>query len=375
MISVPEPLKSPQLVKSNSSSCFQDLKKCQSMDNFMPEDHGGCHDHLVVPKSTLSNRKISTKSMPAPASELTYPKFTISSSESGRTTPLPEEKHEEKQEKCEENELSATPVVEDTKPDDIAVMTDIEAFLASCNVLNEQQVVDVIDNIYESNRNILNDFQAFLEKEVASEQIENEKIDLVESDIEVATNTYGNSTCTYDEIVVRTSTLSEDEEKAQDTEGSDELREILPHHMLHVETITTVRRESIEDVDNWFKSMGHDSTGEELYGSRYAAPEVQNSYDTNRQFPFGQVKRVRNDSSSELFDVGLRNRSGSVGNADHEEMKKKKGHKIYRSEEAVNKTFEITKANLSSLDGAETTNEHSTLLRFLGQNDAKKDEF
>ena len=414
MISAPEPLKSPRLVKSNSSN-FLDLKKCQSIDNFTPEDHHtGCHDQLVLPTSKLISRKISTRSMPPPTTETSGPRFLFSSSESGHSTPIPEDNQirseifsqegfenetdplpsrkistkslpakistneslnqsksipEENKNRpfentnnyeakplkthkdhAQEDKKGSQPLENannnEAKPleahkdyaqegkSDIGMITDVGTFIASSHVLDDQQLTDVIDKIYESNKNILKDFQTFLEKQVTTDQIENEKIDLVESESEIQTESSANKG--FDE---------DDDERA--SEISDEVGEILPHHMIHVEMMSSARRESIEDVDSWFTKLSYSSSTEEIYGSRKARPDGPTIYDTSRQFPFGEVRRVRNDSSSELFDVGVRNRSGSTGHADLD--KTHKNRKIYRSDETMNK-------------------DHSTLLKFLSDN-------
>ncbi|XP_055609778.1 uncharacterized protein LOC129756792 [Uranotaenia lowii] len=368
----------PQLLKSSSSSSFlmKDLSKAHiSVGRFTPEDHShNAADELVKPKSRLAVRKISTKSIdslpstPTPTVEVSLPKFTIGTKEVVRTNSESlEPPAVPKRRKSSGNDLKQDPLfhpVSQSRPLPKEILGyDLGAFLEASKVLHHHDITNVIENVYnatDSEENIIREFQEYLVDQINAEvnspnpqnpnttkllqalddrkdeeKLDNVSIELVPSEHSIKSNNSDIDDCFDQEF-----------EKIEKTEVSDKLGEIVEikpqtfrkgrresiddmtdwfesgsevgsaiedddklGKMVSVKSVTnsrlTSRRESIEDVDSWFKHHNDALPGEEeIMGTRRQRRGSDGflAYDTSRQYPFGVVQHRRESLSADMFE-------------------------------------------------------------------------
>uniref|UniRef100_A0A1Q3FZ91 Putative microtubule-associated protein futsch n=1 Tax=Culex tarsalis TaxID=7177 RepID=A0A1Q3FZ91_CULTA len=340
----------PVLLKSSSSSSFliKDLQRAHiSVGSFTPEEHDhNAADELVKPKHRLAVRKISIKSTdgsqytPTPTQETAPPKFTIGSCEVVRSATPPAVPKRRKSLKHQDSLID--PVSHKNPLIQEIIKYDLGSFLESSQILHHHDITNVIENVYnaaDSKENILSEFQTYLEDHINEEindansqnpnsakllemlreratdeddKLENVKIDLVSSE---NSNRSSDLDECFDSEFVKIEKTELQQQSKQD--GSDSLvstPEIDTEvedtdklgKMVHVTggPVRMGRRESIEDVDSWFQHHNALSEGEKIIGVRKQRRGSDGflSYDTTRQYPFGEVSHRRDSLSAELFE-------------------------------------------------------------------------
>ncbi|XP_058459669.1 uncharacterized protein LOC131435617 [Malaya genurostris] len=475
----------PPLLKSSSSSSFlmKDLQKAQmSMGKFIPEDHHyNAADELVKPKSRLTHRKISVRSVDSnpgsttPTQEVNPPKFTIGSREVVRSPPIldnmspPKVPKRRKSSASESKNSSMLEPITRKRPLPKEILGfDLGTFMVSSQVLHHHDITNVMEMVFNgsaSDENIIEEFQAYLEDQINSEindpnsknpnsvkllKLLNEnsyeededilddvKLDLVDSDdsnklsdiddcfdqeferiekneiyaklspkLEIKTPVQKGRAGSTDEVSAWFETESE---LGSVVERSDKLG-----NMVNVKSCTPRlgRRESIEDVDDWFKFHTELFPAKETFvGVRKQRRGSDGfvTYDTTRQYPFGEARHRRDSLSAELFeditklhDLGvdkeklkspvallknqrLQERRGSDGlvvydtsckfpfgepNTDLPRALEKQSKDIHTNNETkkstANDNDEVPKEHKTSAEKSNET-EHSTLLKFFSK--------
>ncbi|XP_055627462.1 uncharacterized protein LOC129769318 [Toxorhynchites rutilus septentrionalis] len=352
--STPQPI----LTKSNSSSSFliMDLQKDHiSVGRFTPEDHQhNAADELVAPKSRLKTRKISIRSSEGgscaatPTKEMPPPRFTIGSREVIKSSPNPPEVPKRAKHVLIDSLVSDRP---NKKPIPAEILGyDLGGFLESSKVLPHHDITNVIEYVYnshDSNENIIEDFQNYLEEQINSEindpnsknpnvaklleilnqkqekeeeKLEDVNIDLVETDCSNKSSDMDDCFDPEFEKIEKIDVEDKDSpkechqsvenvsdwlESASDAESVVEVSDKLGN-MVHVKNHPPrrMRSESIEDVDSWFKNHNESIPGEEIIGVRKKRRGSDGFivYDTSKQYPFGVVRHRRDSLSAEMFE-------------------------------------------------------------------------
>ncbi|XP_065093750.1 uncharacterized protein LOC135714340 [Ochlerotatus camptorhynchus] len=446
----------PVLLKSSSSSSFliMDLHQAHmKVVPFTPQDP--CHnaDDLVKPKSRLVMRKTSTKSSDGasctatPTLELPSLKFTIGSSEvlnsppDVEPPPPPVPRRQKSTGGDQELPLSRD-----------LLGYDLGGFLVSSNILQHHDITHVLNSVNNDKNNgdsLLKEFQGFLEDQINSElnnsnpkypttvkllnkldrsseppedKLEDISIDLVESD---SSNKSSDMDDCFDpefEKIEKTDveesrdidSLPSSSEAESVVEGSDQLGS-----MIAVKTgaARMGRRESIEDVDSWFKNhIPSNMADEQIIGLRKQRRGSDGfAYDTTRQYPFGEVRRRHDSQSAEMFeditklhDLGseekadtkpqhstvtddrIRNRRGSDGLVFYDTSRKfpfgepnvnlpkaiekemanqKKTNNELKESTTTNTSYgqNVEKQKVKEQEASTASSDHSTLLKFLSK--------
>jgi hypothetical protein len=273
------------------------IKRAYGMSNYSPEDHTHhTHDELFEPTSKLAVRKISTprkiSTASTPDAESVNKTFEL---------PLPASPFK-KTSFCEDAAQLDQLLKESHKFYEIDEAARIPKSPATHEKLERGEVGigctmnDIIDEIYSKNSEVMQDFQAFLEQSLEKEPVinvdeekkfveskktlgENEEEEYPPKDIED-----GLDTCSYSD-----SFESSDAEQDVLTKASNE---ITNNHLK--------RRESIEDVDNWFSHHAENEETESDICSN-ARNDPPPGYDTHKIFPFGSTITGRRDSMSDEF--------------------------------------------------------------------------
>lgn len=178
-------------------------------------------------------------------------------------------------------------------------------FMASKNVA----MSDFLEQIYKENPKIMNEFQSYLEVSLLKNpvvNVTNEKAYVEEKGIQ-AMNINDNEENLKQEVAEDTKNSTDDDEKFQtsDEEESDEQQEtigeiaMIPRNKFP--KYHSARRESIEDVDNWFTRHLDIEEKKSNYENIPDSPPVQTSYDTQKIFPFGKAITNRRGSVSDEF--------------------------------------------------------------------------
>lgn len=369
------PSPKPILLKSNSSSSFLNMDLHQAHMKVVPfTPQHPCHqapDDLVKPKSRLASTKISTKSSdgspctPTPTSELPCPTFTIGSSEV-RTSPPNVEPPPPPVPKRKKSSVGDQGL---PLPPDL-LGYDLGGFLVSSNVLQHHDitnVLNIVNNDKDNGENILKDFQVYLEDQINSElnnsnpkypltgkllqklerlsepevKLEDINIDLVESDSSIKSSDMDDCFDPEFEKIEKTDVeelrttdgVSSTSEAESVIEGSDQLGSMVA---VKVTAPRMDRRESIEDVDSWFKNhSAANLADEQIIGLRKQRRGSDGflAYDMSRQYPFGQVRRRHDSHSAELFeDITKLHDLGS-----EEEVNTKSQHLIVKDDRMRNR--------------------------------------
>ncbi|XP_070508502.1 titin-like [Chironomus tepperi] len=218
--------------------------------NYHPEDFS--HDdgsNLVKPTSKLAVRKISTPRKISTESAPTFDNDMINVEISKTSTAVPTE----------------SVVVEKVDKPVIDVAS------------------DVIDEIYNKNSDIIQEFQTFLEQSIEKEPIIN-----VDDE-----KKYLESRGSLDESI-------DDQSYSDSFESTDDEVNVSKIDV-KVKSNSTKRRESIEDVDNWFSHHIEMEQKESEVCNPYMGERSSIGYDTNKIFPFGSTITGRRDSQSDEF--------------------------------------------------------------------------
>lgn len=261
------------------------IKKAYGFHDYHPEDITE-HNHedgssLVAPKSKLTTRKvsltrkISTNSQPSIEDELLTP--------------------EERQKKVSTASMDSS----DTSLKSPKKGRDFE------KMLQASSINDIIDEIYSKNSAIMQEFQSYLEKSVESKPVIN--VDAEKEFLKVNGITDNEFSRTPEPVKlpdVETEEVEDAQSYSDSFESTDTEQETITE-MKHVASIPKYlgrRRESIEDVDNWFtRHLDGEATRSQTYGVQDNAPPSVSNYDTEKIFPFGRTIVGRRDSMSDEF--------------------------------------------------------------------------
>ncbi|KAG5680091.1 hypothetical protein PVAND_009617 [Polypedilum vanderplanki] len=278
------------------------IKKAYGIGDFHPEDHShDTHDEVVTPTSKLAIRKISTPRKISTAStsdheslkssELAVPtspfKKTSFCTDPAKLEELLEESHRKFDHIDELARIPKSPVLSD-KREKISVGSSMN---------------DIIDEIYSKNSEIMQEFQTFLEQSLEKEPVINveEEKKFVESKktlgedekdicLQKDHNEDGLEDCSYSD-----SFESSDEEPEVRNNKVNVANEITNNHL---------KRNSIEQVDNWFsRHVEMEETESDVLNSARNELQRPTSYDTQKIFPFGPTITDRRDSLSDEFFI------------------------------------------------------------------------
>lgn len=102
------------------------------------------------------------------------------------------------------------------------------------------------------------------------------------------------------------STIKLNDNKDNLDSGDEELEEIVNKNLLQVERLN-LRRESIEDVDNWFTKHSdipeQDPTQNCVHDEGKRVVAQMTAYDHNKLFPFGDIRSRHDSMNDEFFDA------------------------------------------------------------------------
>lgn len=200
------------------------------------------------------------------------------------------------------------------------IAEDIEKILNAANP-DDEAISHVLDDIYKSNNNILEDFQKYLDDNLSSDDPETEQLlsksqKTVEKIVEKHENdSNAKAAPEQKEVVVEVQTTV-----ATDSDGGVK--------KLTFVNVNGERRDSIVDVDQWF--LRHNEFGDQP--RRGSESNISTGYDTKKLFPFGKMGKGTH-GATEFFET--KNQSKSADNIPE--------------------------------DVKETSDEHSTLLKYLNE--------
>lgn len=306
------------------------IKKAYGFHDYHPEDLTE-HNHddgssLVAPKSKLTTRKISVTR-----------KVSTNSAPS-----------------IDGDELVPPGDADTSPPKSPKKGRDFE------KMIQASSINDIIDEIYSKNSEIMQEFQSYLEKSVEATPVIN--VDAEKAFLKTQGITNDEFSRTPEPVK-----LPDVEDEVEDTqsysdsfESSDTEQETITE-MKHVSSIPKYlgrRRESIEDVDNWFnKHLDLEETKSQTCGVQDNAPPGVSTYDTSKIFPFGRTIIGRRDSLSDEFFTQLPSQQISL-------MKPEIGT-LRESESSTSDADEADKSRRDS--SRQKSPDHSSLLKFLEQ--------
>lgn len=302
--------------------------------NYHPEDFSH-HTHndgsnLVTPTSKLAVRKISTPRKISTESAPSFDNEMINVQINKESLAI---------------QKDSTTVV-----DDIA-STDEKDNKLEATACNDSNVSDIIDEIYNKNSDIMKEFQSFLEQSIDKELVIN---------VEDETNFLDSTGSLDDKANDHTKECHKDFDdrsysdsfESTDEEETDVKTKLDAHKK---------RRESIEDVDNWFSHhIEMDQKESDVCSSYVGEQRSFVGYDTNKIFPFGSTIIGRRDSQSDEFFTDI---SSGGGN----QRMKQQIEPVQIGESRILEEDETKKENDQkiSTEKRESSPDHSTLLKFL----------
>lgn len=350
------------------------LKKAYGFHDYHPEDFTE-HSHddgsaAVMPTSKLTvrkisvTRKVSTETAPlsldaelvAKANErmsLPYHKTSVGSMDSG------------------DGSTEAPPKSPTQKARDYE------------KLLSDPSINDIIEEIYSKNSEVMKDFQSYLEKSVEADPV-------INVDDEKA---YLTAQGLNDHQSIRTPEPHKLPDTEDDGEDNHSFSDSFESTDTEQETVTTMhrialkiprhsaRRESIEDVDNWFNNhLDLEEKKSQYMGGDVGKNESPTGYDTGKIFPFGRTITGRRDSLSDEFfsqhpQVVMRPSISvlreSESSAGDENEKEEANHSVL--EKSPDNVVKEKSPNHSIKEKSpdhsvkEKSPDHSTLLKFLEQ--------
>lgn len=254
------------------------MKKAYGLHNYHPEDFT-LHSvddgsNLVAPTSKLSvrkisvGRKISNCSTPSLDNDPTSPE--VLSVDSPRTPPL----------------RSPT----------------LTAFKSA-------GMADFLEEIYKKNPKIMDEFQSYLEISVEKNAAVNvteelKKVD-EEKNVELTSKDEDDTQKPQEDVDEKSQSSGDDFDDDEDEINSDEQQETITEIAMiprnKFPKYHSARRESIEDVDNWFTRHLDIEEKKSNYENIPDSPPVTSTYDTQKTFPFGKAVTNRRGSVSDEF--------------------------------------------------------------------------
>ncbi|GAB0098162.1 hypothetical protein DMENIID0001_138690 [Sergentomyia squamirostris] len=327
----------------------------QMSQEYLPEDMTNQHDgsDLVRPQSRLEKRKVSVTKKISNASSIELGpildeepirmKFSIGNSEVKITEDHPENLKETSESNHHDSKIVDHPSVSSeaakkdiihsntqlTKQKGQKVEDDLEKIL-KLDDFNVNAISNVLDDIYANNKSILDDFQSFLENETDSLD-DFEIVNLNEDPAknskmpEISVEVDGNKPSTP----VRKQSWSSDGSISDDNYTDiikDTPKEKVRDNTLLALAAERGRRESINDVDNWFENhietpLGNPNIQNLLQEARKGrrGSDFMVGYDTTALYPFGSqqpYKRHGSESDTFLTNLHLSKSSDNVTTSD-----------------------------------------------------------
>lgn len=335
------------------------IKKAYGFHDYHPEDFTEHNQddgsNSAAPKSKLTTRKISvhrkSSTEAVPTAELLTPgtgtpqkKLSSASDDSLR---IIDEHHVERAGADSSRTPPKSPMLT-TKSRDYEKM------------LNNSSINDIIEEIYSKNSEIMQEFQSYLEKSVEAEPVIN--VDAEKEFLKVRGISESDFRATPEPTKLPDVEVEEDNEDVQSYsdsfESTDTEQETISEMKMKIPKHNSRRRESIEDVDNWFsKHLDLEDKQSEVCGMRESTQPSTN-YDTNKIFPFGNTIVGRRDSLSDEFFTKLPHNRASI-KPDIETLSEGS-----ISEEA-DKSGSNTNKSSREHSLREESPDHSTLLKYL----------
>lgn len=288
------------------------MKKAYGLHNYHPEDFT-LHSvddgsNLVAPTSKLSVRKISVGrrisncSTPSLDNDPTSPE--VLSVDSPRTPPL----------------RSPT----------------LTAFKSA-------GMADFLEEIYKKNPKIMDEFQSYLEISVEKNAAVNvteelKKVD-EEKNVELTSKDEDDTQKPQEDVDEKSQSSGDDFDDDEDEINSDEQQETITEIAMiprnKFPKYHSARRESIEDVDNWFTRHLDIEEKKSNYENIPDSPPVTSTYDTQKTFPFGKAVTNRRGSVSDEFFSDLppvfTSNEGAIAEEENWNSENKIPKSLYRS--------------------------------------------
>lgn len=278
-ITITEPAESSVLTRSSSSApqtapilteviVDEMMKKAYGLHNYHPEDFTL---HSVDDGSNLV----------APTSKLTVRKISVGRKISNCSTP------------SLENGPSSPEALSADSPRTPTKSPTLTAFKSA-------DMTDFLEEIYKKNPKIMDEFQSYLEASVMKNPVVNvteEKKFVEQKGIQSFTNDEDEAK----EPPEADEKSSDDDDEADSDEQQETITEIAMLPRLKFPKYHSARRESIEDVDNWFTRHLDIEEKKSSFENIPDSPPVTTTYDTQKIFPFGKAVTNRRGSVSDEF--------------------------------------------------------------------------
>lgn len=369
---------SPTTPKMVTNAADHIFKQAYGLHDFHPEDHDHHHDdgsNLAAPTSKLTTRKVSlsrknsAEGTQSPSREISpenaaslrklssesAPSVCSDSSSSRLMTPNAPRK---KISFCEDPLKAITQTLQARAESPMSPPKSPKPEKREYEkMLGDPSMNDIIEEIYSKNSIIMQEFQTYLEKSIESKPVINvdqEKRFLKEKGIT------GNEYSRTPEPLKKLHELDDDLDDAQVYSDSFESTDTEQETVHEIEKLaakmpkyTSRRRESIEDVDTWFRNhTAAEQSESDINGPMETFPSAPTTYDRQKTFPFGQTIFGRRGSTSDEFFA----ESPQQSIKSHIEV-------LRESESSVSENDEPVKTKEKSPD-------HSTLLKYFDK-DAK----
>lgn len=263
---------------------------------FDPEDHPhGTHDEVLEPTSKLAVRKISTpRKVSTEVAPITENEVFVTSSELLSSSLVKAAQEEAEKTLKEESIRTLKEIPKQNEPNKVKEVSskdeeDVKSEGAAASTMS-----DIIDEIYSRNSNVMKEFQTFLEQSIEKNPVIN-----VEEEKKFI-DTMGILGDDADKSIKENEDEMDNQSFSDSFESSDTEQEVLTKTNNANKIKRSPRRESIEDVDNWF-SHHIEMEQKESEVCNVREPRQSIGYDTNKIFPFGETIQGRRDSTSDEF--------------------------------------------------------------------------
>lgn len=369
---------SPSTPKMVTNAADQMFKKAYGLHDFHPEDHDHHHDdgsNLAAPTSKLTTRKVSvsrknsTEDTQTPClknnteSGSSLRKLSTESapsvcSDSGSSRLMTPTTPRKKTSFCEDPLKAITESLQRRGESPMSPPKSPQPEKREYEkMLGDPSMNDIIEEIYSKNSIIMQEFQTYLEKSIESKPVINvdqEKKFLQEKGIT------GNEYSRTPEPLKKLHELDDDLDDAQVYSDSFESTDTEQETVHEIEKLAAKmpkynsrRRESIEDVDTWFRNhTASEQSESDINGPLDSIPTPPSTYDRQKTFPFGRTIYARRGSTSDEFFA----ESPQPSVRSHIEV-------LRESESSISENDEPIRSKEKSPD-------HSTLLKYFDK-DAK----
>lgn len=361
---IDKPSEPEELPKEPSKELVDEvIKKAYGMSdfNYHPEDLAHTtHDdgsNLVRPTSQLAVRKISTPRKISTESAPSIDSETMSVKVNDLSVPSTPYK---KSSFCE-NEVKLNQMLEESHAkfyeiDEAArVPSPIARHHTGEKVVVGSSMNDMIDEIYSKNSDIMKEFQSFLEQSIETRPVlsaEDEK-KFLEAKKSLEQYAVDPVKDTHEDDFDNRSYS----DSFESTDNEDEIENV--HNKPQQSTDPTKRRESIENVDNWFSHHIEMEQNESDVCNSRGSEQRPSGYDTHKIFPFGNTIMGRRDSQSDEFFTDTSAIMHRI-KAHIESVQDTESIIAEENEDAPEKEAQLR----------ESSPDHSTLLKYLDKNES-----